>query len=259
MWASAFLTVDFERSATVCTTGAQSESVRMTFLICASSTLPSSHPDALLRLLFLSSRCGCWWLCGAGTRWWQVWLHDRCPSTERRDSSVCIYPIEPLGLLKFLKKSRRQMLTLCNHRKKREIPISRRWNWGKQSFVSVWLWVNIETKIHFDPQETLPFGLRQHRHMSHGKVLLVASGRSEGDKVETQHASCNFSCTKLGWFLAYEGATKWVNILKNLFKSLENYHRYQIIIIKKTQTKVTTKNTQTTVQNKYSSIALRVA
>lgn len=95
--------------------------------------------------------------------------------------------------------------------------------------------------------------------MSHGKVLLVASGRSEGDKVETQHVSCNFSCTKLGWFLAYEGATKWVNILKNLFKSLENYHRYQIIIIKKTQTKVTTKNTQTTVQNKYSSIALRVA
>ena len=61
----------------------------------------------------------------------------------------------------------------------------------------------MDRQVTFDPQGTLLSGPRHHRHLSvsRGRGPPVAGGRFDGDEVETQGASCNFSCTDLGGFL----------------------------------------------------------
>lgn len=78
--------------------------------------------------------------------------------------------------------------------------VSGSWNWGKQSFVSVCLWGRNPCWLTGNPI----IWSRHHHHLSRGRAWPGASGRLDGDKVDTQCVGCSFSCTKFGWFLDYQ-------------------------------------------------------
>lgn len=154
--------------------------------MCASRTLQFSTARPSMRLLSVSFRHGCWWLCPARARWCQ---NTRTSLAERRDSPVCVHLTEPLGLVEFPRESLGQMFTVSHQRSKRA---------SDERILKLWkaeLCQPLPLRQRGGRDPCWPAGNPMvwschHRHLSHGRVQPGTSGRLDGVKLGNQRASC---------------------------------------------------------------------